>query len=72
MSDGVNVYSTAYFQNGDGRVNLLYSVDAASGECRVYSDIAVDSVGLVRVFGDKLVICEPNGGKLKTRIYELG
>ena len=71
MSDGVNVYSTAYFQNGDGRVNLLYSVGAASGECRVYSDIAVDSVGLVRVFGDRLVICETNDGRMKARIYEL-
>ena len=70
-SDGDNVYSNAYFVNRDGRVNLLYSVGAASGECRVYPDIAVDSVGLVRVFGDKLIICEPNGDKLKTRIYEL-
>ena len=69
MSDGVNVYSTAYFDTGDGRVNLLYSVDADG--CTVYPEIAVDSVGLVRVFGGKLVIFEPNGGKLNTRIYEL-
>lgn len=68
---GGSIYSTASFGSGDGRVNLLYSVGAASGECRVYPEIAVDSVGLVRVFGDKLVIFEPNGGKLNTRIYEL-
>ena len=67
---GGGVYSNAYFDTGDGRVNLLYSVDADG--CTVYPEIAVDSVGLVRVFGDKLVIFEPNGGKLNTRIYELG
>lgn len=66
-----SIYSTASFENRDGRVNLLYSVGAASGECRVYPDIALDPVGLVRVFGDRLVICETNDGKLKTRIYEL-
>ena len=67
---GGSVYSNAYFDTGDGRVNLLYSVGADG--CTVYPDIAVDSVGLVRVFGDRLVICETNGDKLKTRIYELG
>ena len=65
-----SVYSNAYFDTGDGRVNLLYSVGADG--CTVYPEIPVDSVGLVRVFGDKLVIFEPNGGKLNTRIYELG
>ena len=65
-----SVYSNAYFDTGDGRVNLLYSVDADG--CTVYPEISIDSVGLVRVFGDKLVIFEPNGGKLNTRIYELG
>lgn len=66
-----SIYSTASFENRDGRVNLLYAVGAASGECRVHPDIALDPVGLVRVFGDRLVICETNGDKLKTRIYEL-
>lgn len=64
-----SIYSTASFENRDGRVNLLYSVGADG--CTVYPEIPVDSVGLVRVFGEKLIICEPNGDKLKTRIYEL-
>ena len=64
-----SIYSTASFENRDGRVNLLYAVGADG--CTVYPEIPVDSVGLVRVFGDKLVIFEPNGDKLKTRIYEL-
>lgn len=64
-----SIYSTASFENRDGRVNLLYAVGADG--CTIYPEIPVDSVGLVRVFGDKLIICEPNGDKLKTRIYEL-
>ena len=65
-----SIYSTASFENRDGRVNLLYAVGADG--CTVYPEIPVDSVGLVRVFGEKLIICEPNGDKLNTRIYELG
>lgn len=64
-----SIYSTASFENRDGRVNLLYSVGADG--CTVYPEIPVDSVGLVRVFGEKLIICEPNGGRMKARIYEL-
>ena len=64
-----SIYSTASFENRDGRVNLLYAVGADG--CTIYPEIPVDSVGLVRVFGDKLIICESNGGRMKARIYEL-
>ena len=64
-----SIYSTASFENRDGRVNLLYAVGADG--CTIYPEIPVDSVGLVRVFGDKLIICEPNGDRMKARIYEL-